>query len=175
MRRLLKYAEIPANVLMGVALVAGFLMMAHTMVDVIGRTVFNQPLAGTTEIVSGYYMIAVAFLPWAWVSQNNGHIMVELFTRRLNARQIARLDAAVSVLTAIYVAVFTWQTIVGARQATELMETWQAGVHFLPIWPSRWMLPLGGACMVLYLLLRAVVDLAAGRTPPADTEVLGGK
>jgi TRAP-type C4-dicarboxylate transport system permease small subunit len=175
MRPLLKYAKLPGDVLMWVALFAGFLMMAHTMIDVIGRTVFNHPLAGTTEIVSGYYMVAVAFLPWAWVSQNNGHILVELFTRGLNARQIARLDAGVSILTAFYVAIFTWQTFVGAQQATELQETWQAGVHFLPIWPSRWLLPLGGTCMVFYLVLRAVSDITGGREPKAETELLGGK
>ena len=31
--------------------------------DVTGRTVFNHPLTGTTEIVAGWYMVAAAYLP----------------------------------------------------------------------------------------------------------------
>jgi len=68
MDRILTWLEWPIHFLMWVGLLAGFLMMTHVSLDVAGRA-FWQPLTGTTEIVSGYYMIAVAYLPWALIAR----------------------------------------------------------------------------------------------------------
>lgn len=142
------------------AMLAGALMMLQVTADVIGRAVFNHPIAGTTEFVSGYYMIAVAFLPWTWVAATDGHIRVELFTRNLSARKTDWLDAFVTLLTAAYVSIFTWQTFVRALQATHAGEAWEAPNGLMIVWPSRWTLPVAGALMVVYLILRVVADFA---------------
>ena len=63
--RLLRWLERPIDLLSGSRLVAGFLMMLHVSVDVTGRYLFNRPIDGTTEIVAAYYMVLVAYLPWA--------------------------------------------------------------------------------------------------------------
>jgi hypothetical protein len=31
---------------------------------------------------------------------------------------------------------------------------------YLPVWPSRWVLPVSAAFMVLYLVLRVISDVA---------------
>jgi TRAP-type C4-dicarboxylate transport system permease small subunit len=160
MDRCLKWLEIPIHVLLWVALAAGLLMMLHISVDVAGRTIFNHPLSGTTEIVSAYYMVAAAYLPWAWIARNNNHIQVELFARLLPAKVNAMLEPMVQIVTAIYVAIFAWETLLRAEQQTEAGEVWQAGAVFIPVWPSRWLLPLAGGLMVLYILLRLARDLS---------------
>ena len=61
--RLLRWLEWPIQLLLWIALLAGFLMMLHVSADVTGRSFFGRPLEGTTEIVSAYYMVIVAYLP----------------------------------------------------------------------------------------------------------------
>ena len=77
MERMLNWLEAPIRLMLWASLLAGFLMMMHVTVDAAGRTLFNHPFAGTTEIVSAYYMVAVAYLPWAWIARNDQHIVAE--------------------------------------------------------------------------------------------------
>ncbi len=163
MDRLLKWLEIPIHALLWIALLAGLLMMLHISADVAGRTVLNHPLSGTTEIVSAYYMVAAAYLPWAWIARGNNHIRVELFARLLPAKVNAFLEPAAELLTIVYVSVFTWETFLRAAHQTEAGEVWQAGTVFIPVWPSRWLLPLAGGLMVLYMLVRLVRDVTRAR------------
>lgn len=155
---LLERIEAPIRFLLWLALVAGFLMMMHVTVDVAGRTLFNRPFAGTTEIVSAYYMVAAAYLPWAWLARNDDHIMVELFTRAAPRKFNQWLDILVKIATIAYVSLFTWQTGLRAIEQTRAGEVWDAAGRFIPVWPSRWMLPIAAGLMVLYLILRVVSD-----------------
>src|SRR5262247_2926976 len=107
--RLLKWLEVPINVLLWIGLIAAFGMMMHVVADVTGRSFFNQPLQGTTEIVSGWYMVAIAFLPWAWIEQQNNHIVAGMFERIGGPRFNFWLNAVVKVCTSAFIALFTWQ------------------------------------------------------------------
>lgn len=159
------------NLSMRVACFAGFLMMVHITVDVAGRVLFNQPLEETIEIVSAYYMVAVAFLPLAWIAANEGHIIVELFTRKMPQRARLRLDTVVNTVTVAYMMLFAWQTATEAVRATAIGEMVETANGFIAIWPSRWLLPAGCALMALWLAVRVVNDIRAARragrpTPP---------
>ena len=59
--------------------------------------------------------------------------------------------------------VFTYQTFLAALQRTRAGEVWLAGTMYLPVWPTRWMLPLAGAVMAIYLVLRVIADIAGRR------------
>ncbi len=159
MDRLSKALVLPINFLMWLACFSGFLMMAHITIDVIGRVVFNHPFQGTIEVVSAYYMVAVSFLPLAYISRHEGQIIVELFTRSLSARPLFRLEIAVNVITFAYLAVFAWQTTVVALERTDRGEMWETAAGFVDVWPSRWLLPVGIAAMALYVLYRVFEDL----------------
>jgi len=169
--RLLKWIEIPIHILLWISLAAGFLMMIHVTVDVTGRTVFNHPFAGTTEIVSGWYMVAVAYLPWAYIARNDGHITVDLLSRLISPRATEISDMLIKLLTAAWVGLFAYQTSIRAIQQTRAGEVWEAAGGFILIWPSRWLLPIAGGLMALYLVLRIISDLAHfahGRTQRVD-------
>ena len=157
--RLGKALEVPINFLMWAACFVGFMMMTHITVDVIGRVVFNHPLDGTIEMVSGYYMVAVAFLPLAYISRHEGQIIVELFTRGLTGRKLVRLEILVNIVTIAYLGVFAWMTGTMAVEQTVEGEVWETATGFLDVWPSRWVLPLSIVVMALYLLFRIIVDL----------------
>lgn len=160
MDRIDKWLDRPIDVTIWVSCLVGFAMMAHVTADVIARVVFNSPLGATTEIVAGYYMVAVAFLPLAWLARDDAHIVVELFTRGLSARGLLRLTVSVTTLTILYIGVFTWRTAVSAIHETEIGEQFRESViGFVPAWPSRWMLPIAGFLMTLYLVLRTIRDV----------------
>ena len=157
MDKLLKWLEVPIHIFMGLALLGGFLMMIHISADVAGRAL-GRPVLGTDEIASGYYMIMVAYLPWALVTRKDQHIVVELFTLKLPPRALAWLDIAVKLLTLGYVAIFTWQTWLRALRQMTLGEAIQVGGSYLAVWPSRFVLPAAGGLMVLYLIVRVARD-----------------
>ncbi len=160
--KMLRWIEKPIDALLWVGLIAAFAMMVHVAADVTGRTVFNSPVEGTTEIVAGWYMVAVAYLPLAWVTRYDNHIVAGVF-QQIGTKWFAfYLEVFVKVCLTIYMVVFTWQTYVRALQQTRSGEVWQAAGFFIPVWPSRWMLPLSGAMMILYLVLRIVRDVARG-------------
>jgi TRAP-type C4-dicarboxylate transport system permease small subunit len=158
MDRLLRWLQKPIDLLFWLSLLAGFLMMVHVTVDVTGRYFFNRPLDGTTEIVAAYYMILVAYCPWAWVASRDNHIVAGLFRHIGSPRFDFWLDIAVKTFTALCVSVFTYQTSWAALRQTRAGEVWLAGTMYLPVWPSRWVLPVSGSLMVLYLLLRVMSD-----------------
>jgi TRAP-type C4-dicarboxylate transport system permease small subunit len=163
--RLLRWLEIPINLLLWIALIAGFLMMIHVGVDVTGRTAFNQPLQGTTEIVSGWYMVAICYLPWAWLTRNDNHIVAGIFERIGTAWFGYWLEVLVKVFMLVYVGIFGWQTALRAISQTRAGEVWEAAGGFIPVWPSRWVLPIGAGLMAIYLALRVIRDAARGYRP----------
>lgn len=160
--RLLKWLEWPINVALWVGLIACFLMMIHVSVDVTGRTVFNHPFAGTTEVVSAWYMVMVAYLPWAYLSLNNNHIVAGIFSRIGTPRFSFWVEIGVKLLTAGYLSVFAYQTFFRALQQMRAGEVWEAAGGFILVWPSRWLLPLASGLMILHLVLRVVADIMRG-------------
>jgi TRAP-type C4-dicarboxylate transport system permease small subunit len=114
----------------------------------------------------------VCYLPWAYIAHHNNHIVAGVFEHIGSHRFAFWLEIAVKIFTALYCAVFTWQTWIRAVQQTwagPVGEVWEAAGGFIPVWPSRWMLPLAAGLMTLYLLLRAMRDIG-GRYRPARHE-----
>jgi TRAP-type C4-dicarboxylate transport system permease small subunit len=161
MERILRWLEAPIHALLWLGMFAALLMVAHVSADVTSRTLFNSPIEGTTEFVSAYYMVAVAYLPWAWIARNDGHIRVEVFTSFAPARVIKWLDIFVKIITIAYISFFVWRATLRAVEQYYAGEVWQAGTKYLAIWPSRWVLPVAGILMILYLVIRVAADLAA--------------
>ena len=134
------------------ALLAGALMMFHVVADVGGRWLFNQPLPGTAEIVTYYYMVVASFLPWMWLARRDGHIKVDLVVRMLPEPVAFWLDQVVKAGLVAYLGLFCWQTWIEALRQTERGELQQAGAFYLPVWPTRWLLPVAAGLMALYIV-----------------------
>jgi len=138
-------------------------MMLHVCADVFSKYLFNAPFTSTLQVVSGYYMVLISFFPLALVGREGGHIMVELFTRRLSRRATLRLDGAVGFVTLAYVLLLTWKTTEEALRRTAEGELWEIATGYLAIWPSRWFAPIGFGLLAIYVLLRIFRDLRAHR------------
>lgn len=161
MRALLRILDGISSALLAIGCVAILAMMIQVMVDVVLRNVFKLSVPGTEEIVSAYYMVAVAFLPLAFVQRERGHVMIELFTQNLPPRVNAVLDGIVFLACGIGLAIFTYAGTVKAIAMTEQSEI-LIGTIDVTVWPSRWFLAAGCGAMTLYLLLHSVQELAWG-------------
>ena len=168
-----RLADRLSNVLLALGGVAIVALMLHVCADVVGKYFFNQPIMGTLEIVSRYYMVACVFLPLAWVQLRRQHLTVEMFTMGLSERRLAALDGAVALLGFAYVAVLTWLVFGQAVDATRDNEFLSLTFYDLPAWPSRWVLPVSFGLFALVLLLQAWFDLRYALTgegrPPERT------
>ncbi len=148
--------------------VAVVLMMVHISVDVVLKYTLHLPMPGTIEIISFYYMPAAIFLPLAAVERGAHHIIVELFTQHLAPRRIAGYDAVACAFGVVYAAGLTWATGKMAVLQTSRAESWDATFFNLPIWPTRWLLPLGCGLLMLYMALHVYrnIRIARGLAPP---------
>lgn len=155
---LTRWLRLPIDLSLWVAVAAGTLMMLNVTLDVAGRTLFSAPIAGTTELVSAYYMVAAAFLPWAWLALTDGHLKVDLFARMLPPWAAVAQDVFARMATMAYLAIFTWQAWLMARQQTRIGEVWEAAGFYIAVWPTRWLLPFAGGLMLLYMVLRLAED-----------------
>jgi TRAP-type C4-dicarboxylate transport system permease small subunit len=142
-----------------VAVVAGMFMMVHVTIDVAARTLFRSPLPGTGELTASYYMIAAAFLPWAYVTMTDSHITADLFTKGLSVSALRLIDTLVDIATAGYVGLFTWQAVISAQRRMASREVWEIPGGYLAVWPARWILPAAGAAMIVVLLFRILARL----------------
>ncbi len=85
---LMRVVDIASWILMAIGGVVIILLMLHITADVAGKYFFNTPIIGTLEIVSRYYMVAVVFLPLAFVQIRRQHLTVEMFTMKITTGNI---------------------------------------------------------------------------------------
>lgn len=164
MTRLERIVETLSNALMLLGSAALFTMMFHITADVVGKYAFNRPIVGTLETVARYYMVLVVFLPIAFVQLHRQHLMVEIFTLGVKGRSVAFLDGIVALLGVAYTGILTWLVLGQAVHQTELNEFVSLTYFDMPVWPSRWVLPLSFGLLSLIMLLQAVVDFRFGIT-----------
>lgn len=141
----------------GCAFVGGLLlvaMMVQINLDVIGRYVFSAPMPLTLEIVSHYYIVAIVFLPLAMVERDNAHICVEIVSQHVPTRPRELLIAFVCVVSALYYAMFAYTTWLDGADKYESGE-YVMGLYILPIWQSRFLLPIGCGLLTVYLVWKA--------------------
>jgi len=124
-----------------------------TVVSVIGRAVFGQPVPGDIEITQ--YVIAVAissFFPYCLFS--GGNLIVDFFTANTSERTRRMLDAIGALTLAFAMGLFAWRTVVGTISVKSAGET--SMVISMPLW---WTYALMAPCFVLATL--AALALAA--------------
>lgn len=152
MNRISEIAVMAAGVVMA-------LMVLHVVTDFTLRYVVGVPLSGTTEIVSRYYMVALIFLPLAFVQLTDQNISASFLSDLMPIRPRILLDCLTAILMAAYGALLAWRTGIEALRATEITEQIQTSSFFLPTWPARWIPVLGMTLVVVVSVLALVVHV----------------
>ena len=104
---------------------------AMTVVSVIGRAAFRQPIPGDIEITQNAVAVAIsAFLPYCLFS--GGNLIVDFFTARASEHTRRVLDVIGALTLAFTMAIFAWRTTVGMFAAHSAGEN--SMVIGIPLW-----------------------------------------
>jgi len=116
-------------------------MMVHVTADVIMKYAFRQPIPGTLEVVSYYYMVAIVVLPTSFVEWTRQSIAVELLYQMMPYwLQAACVVIILSTSAAVYggLAAISWPDAIHSFEINEIVM----GPVNVVIWPARFLLPV---------------------------------
>lgn len=131
----------------------GFLL-GTVLTDVTLRFVFNQPIAGSIEYVSYWYMVAIAFCGIALAERYGEHIDAPLVFDRLPRSLRREFDIVSRVLFVILLVAIAWWGWQEALRQYDLGE--RGGAAGVAIWPGRFLVPLGATACAFEVIIRLV-------------------
>lgn len=141
--------------------IATVMLMLHVGTDIVMRNIWNAPIPGTWEIVTHYYMVALAFIPLAWVEKTGGMVQVEVINGALSPRMRWLSDLLVAVIAVAIYGTLAWVTWQAAVSRTNVGAFVLANQTRIITWPAYWLPPLGFGLAALSVALRGL-KLARG-------------
>ena len=149
----------------GLSLVGTLLIIVMSIAvnaDIIGRDLFNHPIAGVTEFL-GLSIVAVVFLQMANTAREGRHINNDLIiaTVAQRAPRVARLFYALFELIAAalfaLVVWFVWPNFLENYYGGYFKGT--TGYIEIPLWPFRAVVVIGAAAAAIQHFLLALREL----------------
>lgn len=137
-----------------VAILALILLLVQTTADVVMRAVTGGPIQGNLEVMSAYHMVILTFLPLGLLEMRREHITVDLVVRALGPVVRRIIETIAYLIAATFYAFMLYRTWHVALDAYEIGELLMTAV-IIPIWPVKFVLPLGFALAVATALLHA--------------------
>jgi len=112
-----------SQILSAAAALLLLLLMFITVVDVIGRYVFNQPLAGSSELTE-ICLSMIIFAAFPLLCRNNDHIAVDLLENRFSAQFKRLRDRVVQVVVSVCLLTLTYGLfLLGMRARRDVLVT----------------------------------------------------
>lgn len=142
------------------ALAGGMVIVVLTAmisIDAVGRKTFGA-LPGALEF-SEALMAPVVFLPLMFVQMKREHVFVAVATAWMSPRAQAFLDGAAAMVGVVVFSFLTWLALRTAFNAFVIRE-YRVAIISVPIWPFRWMIPLGTGLLVFQLILTATEEFS---------------
>jgi TRAP-type mannitol/chloroaromatic compound transport system permease small subunit len=124
-------------------------LMLITTADVLGRGIFNKPIAGTFEL-SEYMLGIIILLGAAYTQQVKGHVAVDFLTIRFSTKTQLLCQAITLTLSLLIVTIVVWQ---GFKLGIE--ETGVTDQLRIPRAPFKMLVGIGG----VFLWLQVFFDI----------------
>ena len=153
MKKIERIITVLSSLLAGISALCIALMMLHIFWDVVLKYAINQPVIGTAEAVSHYYMVGAVFLPLALAEIRNAGISVTLFYDMMGGRlrRVMMLGAYIGQI--VFFAILTYQSGIDALESFHKFEMIEGQV-IMYIWPASFFLPLGLGVATIVSILR---------------------
>lgn len=171
---LLRLNDWIARALLAIAAVLAFLLCFLVCADVIGRVVFNSPVKGTPEIVSGS-IVMILWLQAAYAIRSGGMIWVDALHVHLPRRAQRACDVFGALLGIAFFALVFWGSVDPALYAWRSGEFEGEGALRVPVWPARFLVVLGSFLAAFNYALLAIEHfraLVSGAPPPPPASEL---
>lgn len=156
-------ARLGGNALILIGSLAVLAMLLNIVIDVLMRFLFNDPITGTLELTTYYYMIAIAFMGAFAAQQRVEHIEVTVLVDRLSGTSRLYFSVVADVVTLAFLAAlvwYGWNVALASKSEGEV-----AGATQVLTWPARFLVPVGLAAFGLQLLVGTIRAIRRG-TPP---------
>lgn len=142
-----------------IGMMAMLLMAFHVGLNIAWRWATGRDIEMTLEIVTYYYMVALVYLPMAFIDRTGGHIVADLFSAFMAPLTVKRIDAIFRILLAAFFGVLFWITLKDAIERTTDGEAVMSAFGPFDVWPSRWSVPVGLGLAGLYSFALAAKQL----------------
>lgn len=137
------------------------LMMFITVIDVVLRYIFNQPLKGSFEITQYLMVISVA-MTFAYCAMRDSHVNVDLFIHTLPPHLQTDISGMISITGCFFICLIAWQT---AAQAISIRATGSFSMLLhIPDFIFVWVLFAGYCLLALMLFLNFISSLKEALT-----------
>ncbi len=131
-------------------------MMLITVVDVVGRYIFNAPILGAFEITE-YLVLILIFSYLGFTQAVKGHVLVEVLVNRFPEKMKVIVEIINHLLCFLFLLIITWRGIV---KALELMSTRETSPNLaIPDYPFVFFLVIGALVMSIEYLRDAIYFL----------------
>lgn len=164
MNRLERIEDAALSLLAVLGAVATLALMLHVAADITLRNLTNQPIPATFEVVTNYYMVALAFIPLAWVEKSGGMVQVEIIDGALSPFMKRLSDRLVALISTLVYAVLAWVTLQVALRNSAIGSYLMANSVRVLTWPAFWIPPVGFGLAALVTFIKLV-------SPAKDTRL----
>ena len=120
------------------------LLVAMSVVSIVGRKLFSMPVPGDVEVLQMAAAFACACF-FAYCHLVGGDVKVDFFTSRLPGRAIHGLDAIGSLIYGLIGALLAWRSLAGALAVRDAQET--SVILGWPAWVAQALMVPGFALM----------------------------
>ena len=133
------------------------LLVLLAVVSVGGRKLFNAPLPGYVDWIE-QVMPLIAFLGLSYTQRNDGHIRMDMLTRKLSGRTLWTMEAFATFAMLLLTLSLVWGT--GAHFLRSLdfaSPLWSRDSSIdiaLPLWPAKLLVPVAFSVLALRLTLQ---------------------
>ena len=142
------------------AMLLTLVMALHVTAEIVGRRFFNYPIPGTIEIVAYFYMVSVSFLPLGYCQSRDEHVSADAFVYVIPKGLRPYAEWLGKVLSVTVCLILLWATTDMAIRQTVVGEAVRSSYFDIPVWMSRWLVPLGLLSMVLVMLAQMFMPKA---------------
>lgn len=155
LRRLIGRCVVTAAVL---SACSALVLMVHIIVNTTMRYTMHKQILGTNEVISNWWMVLIVFPVLAVTQRNREHIDVTAVTdlmpktQRIIAHIFSRIVAVGIVLMMVYLG---WHYAIKMAEFGE----YALGAVKVPIWPMRFVVPVGMALFAIQMILDITDDL----------------
>lgn len=134
-----------------VAAICIFALMFLGMAQVLGRTLFNLPVAGYIDLVE-LSMATFAFLGVAYCERLGGHVRMDFFLKLAKGRTHWAMEVFGMLVALFIIGVLVWYGFQHFLRAYQIGDTTIDAE--LPVWPSKLLVPVAFSLLWLRLLLQ---------------------
>ena len=142
----------------GVSRLSLLVMMLLITADTVGRYFFNRPIHGVLEISELYLMGAVIFFGLSYTLREEGHIRVDLFSRKFGPLLKSILEVIFNILSLLLFIAITYRSA-GITYRAFVNNEVVFGIIDWPVYLSWVIVPIGTGMISLRLLSEIVKNI----------------